>query len=226
MFSVGIFGGSGLQPRIGDWDLNLINDTAHRSLRHDQCFGYTEPIASWGFASFIEHVHPDDRAFVVSQFDRAQRELTDWNFECRVIWPDHSIHWIAAHGSIYGHSAKPTRMSGIVYDITERKNAERSLRDSQQQALVVARKAESERRRLDALLEAVPVGVIVADASGALVQVNAENRRIWGNHPMSTAIDQYTAWKGWWADGSDQHGQALEPHDWAMAHALAGKAFR
>jgi PAS domain S-box-containing protein len=30
--------------QVGDWDLDLIHDTSRRSLRHDQCFGYDEPI--------------------------------------------------------------------------------------------------------------------------------------------------------------------------------------
>lgn len=210
--------------RIGDWDLNLENDTAYRSLRHDQCFGYTEPIPEWGFGSFIQHVHPEDRDFVARQFEVSLRELTDWNFECRVVWPDRTVHWIAAHGSIYGQDAKPRRMSGIVYDITERKHAEQAVLDSRRHALAVARDAENERRRLDALLEAVPVGIIVADAEGALLKVNAENRKLWGEHPMSSSPDEYRQWKAWWADGSERQGMALRPEDWAMARALAGEA--
>src|SRR6476661_8090947 len=52
--------------RIGDWDLDLDTDTSHRSLRHDQCFGYREPIpeADWGISVFIQHLHPDDRVRV------------------------------------------------------------------------------------------------------------------------------------------------------------------
>jgi PAS domain S-box-containing protein len=115
---------------IGDWDLDLRNDTAFRSLRHDQCFGYTEPVAEWGFEIFIRHVYPDDREFVAQQFARALAESKDWHFECRVVWPDQSIHWIAAHGSVYQIDAVPARMSGIVFDITERKQAEEELRNA------------------------------------------------------------------------------------------------
>lgn len=209
---------------IGDWDLDLEHDTAYRSLRHDQCFGYSTLLPEWGFESFIQHVHPEDRAFVSRQFERSLQDLSAWDFECRVVWPDQTVHWIAAHGSIYEQNAKPKRMSGIVYDITERKRAEQCVRDSQRHALAVAQEAENERRRLDALLEAVPVGIIVADASGALVRVNAENRRIWGSHPMASSQAEYAEWRAWWADGSERHGRALQPADWAMARALAGEA--
>jgi diguanylate cyclase (GGDEF)-like protein/PAS domain S-box-containing protein len=122
--------------QIGDWDLNLIDDTSYRSLRHDQCFGYTEPLADWGFGKFIQHVHPDDREWVEQQFQAALEQLKDWHFECRIIWPDGSVHWIAAHGSIYHVDTRPTRMSGIVLDITESKlAAQRVLAAAQRDAL-------------------------------------------------------------------------------------------
>ncbi len=210
--------------KIGDWALDLVNDTAHRSLRHDRCFGYTEPLPEWGFHTFIEHVHPDDRAHVRAAFEHSLSHLVDWRFECRVIWLDRSVHWIAAHGSIYHADSKPTKMSGIVYDISERKWAEEALRESEQQAREAARSAEQERQRLDAVLEAAPVGIVVADAAGKIVQANAENRKLWGApHPLFERVDHERRWRGWWADGSPKTGQPLAPEDWAMARALCGE---
>ena len=114
---------------VGDWDLDLIHDTSRRSLRHDQCFGYNEPVAEWGFERFIEHVHPEDRARIERDFHTAVTELADWHIECRVVWPDGSVHWIATHGSIYRtEEGKAVRMLGIVANITERKQAEEGLR--------------------------------------------------------------------------------------------------
>ncbi|MDQ3545977.1 MAG: PAS domain S-box protein, partial [Verrucomicrobiota bacterium] len=121
--------------QVGDWDLDLIHDTSRRSLRHDQCLGYNEPIPEkdWGFEVFIQHVHPEDRARVERDFREAVSELKDWHFECRVVWPDESIHWIAVHGSIYrAEDGKPVRMLGIIANITERKQAEEALLESRQ----------------------------------------------------------------------------------------------
>jgi PAS domain S-box-containing protein len=127
--------------QVGDWDLDLTTDAARRSLRHDQCFGYTSPIADWGFEKFIQHVHPEDRAGVEEEFRAAASGEKDWHFECRVVWPDASVHWIAAHGSIYYVDNKPNRMLGIVFDITERKRVEEELRRAN------ARLIESDRRK-------------------------------------------------------------------------------
>lgn len=114
--------------KIGEWYLDLVNDDAHRSLRHDQCFGYNELLPEWGFETFIQHVHPEDREQVEKRFEEALAELKDWHFDCRVIWPDGSVHWIAAHGTIYHNDAKATKMSGIVLDVTEQRQVEEALR--------------------------------------------------------------------------------------------------
>jgi PAS domain S-box-containing protein len=84
--------------------------------------------------------------------------------------------------------------------------------------------AEAERRLLDALLEAVPVGIGMADIDGKLVRVNRANRQLWGDAlPLSGDIAGYAEWKGWWADGSSRHGQALAPHEWALSRVLRGE---
>ncbi len=119
--------------QVGDWDLDLIRNTSRRSLRYDQCFGYKEPIPedNWSVEEFIQHVHPADRPHVESEFRLAVDKLQDWASEFRVVWPDTSLHWLAARGSIYRTSeGKATRMLGVVVDITERKNAEEVLRET------------------------------------------------------------------------------------------------
>jgi PAS domain S-box-containing protein len=147
------------------------------------------------------------------QYKRAMAERIAVNFEQLYVFPDGRRYW----SEIRVTAPAEGGLAVFYRDITERKAAEQALRDSQGHA-------ERERQRLDALLEAVPVGIIVADAGGAVVHMNAENRRIWGRHPMSTDVDAYREWKGWWADGSAKHGQRLASGEWAMARALAGEA--
>ena len=108
--------------QIGDWSLDLASGVASRSLRHDRCFGYDELQPEWGVDAFFRHVHPDDRDEVARTFQLAVRGSKDWRMDCRVVWPDASVHWISAHGSI--QQGKPKRMLGIVTDITQRRLAE------------------------------------------------------------------------------------------------------
>lgn len=82
---------------------------------------------------------------------------------------------------------------------------------------------QTERARLNAILEAAPVGIGMADKSGKMVLLNFENRRIWGKHPAAETTSELAEWKGWWADGSKRHGQALSAHEWALMRALGGE---
>jgi PAS domain S-box-containing protein len=116
--------------QIGDWDLNLIDDTSQRSLRHDQCFGYTEPVAQWGMADFLRHMHPDDRARVTAAMEQAVAAHSGFHVECRVIWADGSLHWVAVHGSVYHVDKVATRVVGVILDITAHKLAEEELREA------------------------------------------------------------------------------------------------
>ncbi|HYO74317.1 MAG TPA: PAS domain S-box protein, partial [Archangium sp.] len=116
------------------------------------------------------------------------------------------------------------RQVAVVFkDITERKRTEQALRESEARAHQAAITAEAERRLLDAVLEAAPVGIIVADASGKLLRMNPANAHLWGPAPASGSVEEYREWKGWWADGSERHGRRLEAGEWAMARALRGE---
>jgi signal transduction histidine kinase len=54
--------------------------------------------------------------------------------ECRIQWPDQSIHWVAIRGRVYSNGeARPTRIAGVVTDITQRKQEEELLHQAQHQ---------------------------------------------------------------------------------------------
>jgi PAS domain S-box-containing protein len=113
------------------WDLDLTTDLAIRSLKHDQIFGYSSPVATWGVATFMAHVVPDDREMVKRAIERA-RTSGDLDMECRIIWPDRTTHWISGKGRAYQDSAgNPVRMMGTVADITTIKVAEQRLKESE-----------------------------------------------------------------------------------------------
>ncbi|MEO5881675.1 MAG: ATP-binding protein [Caldimonas sp.] len=115
---------------VGDWDLDLATFEARHSLRHDQCFGYSEPAPAWSADIFFAHVHPEDRERIRAGFTAAIVTPADWHFECRVVWPDDSIHWIEVHGAVYRDGNAPARMLGTIVDATGRKLVEETLRSA------------------------------------------------------------------------------------------------
>ncbi len=111
--------------RLGDWQLDLQTGLAARSLLHDEIFGYSEEQPEWNFEIFMKHVHPDDRARIAQAFKEGLDEQRKWDFECRILWPDQSIHWIWACGGHYkDETGKSTHVMGTVAEITERKRAD------------------------------------------------------------------------------------------------------
>jgi PAS domain S-box-containing protein len=69
---------------------------------------------------------------------------------------------------------------------------------------------------LAAVLDALPVGVIIADAKGQIVRDNAANRDIWGIAPRSASWEEYGEWEGYWPAS----GRRIAPDEWAMSRAL------
>ena len=119
--------------QMGAWELNLTNDTAIRSLKHDQIFGYPSLQHEWGSEIFLTHVVPEDRDLVKKRFEEAFA-TSHFNMECRIMWPDQSLHWIAAQGLVYrNHKGDPVRMMGVVTETTERKRTEEALRQAHDQ---------------------------------------------------------------------------------------------
>lgn len=115
--------------QIGDWEVFLTEyHITHHSLKHDQIYGYESPIADWSYEMFSHHVHPDDFEYVDLKFKRTLATHEDLDFECRIIWPDQSIHWIWVRGSAYHDlKGKPIRLMGIIKDISQRKQVEAAL---------------------------------------------------------------------------------------------------
>ena len=126
--------------RIGDWDLDLATGAMAHSTRHDQCFGYTQPQTDWSFDKFIAHVHPEDRVEVEQTLHAAIAAGGAWLVQCRVIWPDNTVHWISKHGSVQLQGNKAVRLLGIVTEITEQRQAEN--------ARLTAQRLETENRQI------------------------------------------------------------------------------
>ena len=110
--------------RIGDWELDLRTNVLQHSARHDRCFGHAQPVADWSVAHFVRQLHPDDLDTVNQRFREVRQSGAAWQLECRVYWPDGSVHWLDAHGVGVTENGRLTRILGLITDITERKLGE------------------------------------------------------------------------------------------------------
>jgi two-component system, sensor histidine kinase and response regulator len=120
--------------QMGTFDLDLATDTSVRSLRHDQIFGYSTPQQQWGRQNLPACVVPEDLTAVQRAFEEASTTGV-FRLECRIHWPDRSVHWISAEGRVdRDANGVPVRILGIVHDATDRKRVEAELRTAKDAA--------------------------------------------------------------------------------------------
>ena len=163
------------------WDLDLLTDTSVRSLRHDQIFGYSSPVPTWGAAIFMTHVVPEDRDDAKRAFDTAFA-TDNFDMECRIQWADTSIHWISAKGRAYRNATgDPVRMMGTLMDITERKHVEEELKAAN--------------ASLDAIIENIPLMLFIKDTSSRFLRFNRAGEELLGS-PRETFLGKgaYEFW--------------------------------
>jgi len=70
-------------------------------------------------------------------------------------------------------------------------------------------------RTLRAVIEAMPVGLWILDASGSIVDGNAAGQRIWAGARF-VGPEQFGEYKGWWVSS----GEPIAPEEWAAARAI------
>ncbi len=113
-------------------------------------------------------------------------------------------------------SGRPWGATVIGHDITERKQAE-----EERERLL--QEIDAERARLQAILNSLPVGVWVADASGKLTLANDTATKIYGDQALLVdRAEAYLAYPLWWP-GTEER---VPVQDYPLARALRGETVK
>ena len=110
---------------LGIWDWDIVKDELLWDERMYELYGVRREDFRVAYEAWLRGVHAEDRCACDAAIQRALRGEKEYDIEFRVRWPDGSQRVIKADGEITRDAAgKPIRMTGINYDITERKRAE------------------------------------------------------------------------------------------------------
>jgi PAS domain S-box-containing protein len=194
------------------WDAIVLLDAeaniCYSSPATVRLLGYT-PEEFVGHNAF-EWMHPDDIERTQAVFAQlvsvpGSRLVTDHRYFHR----DGSWRWLETSGTNLLHEPSLHAVVINFRDVTAQKATEH------EQARLL-RELETERARLEAVIEYLPVGVVIAEApSGRILMGNVRVEQML-RHPVfrSPDVERYGHWRGRHADG-----RPVKPHEWPLARA-------
>src|SRR3984893_13018198 len=120
---------------LGSWQRDLIDldDWARNPLRwSDEMFrllGYSVGEVEASRANFDRAIHPEDRDRIRELMSVAIRERRPYNTDYRIIWPDGTERNLYSQADVVydEKTKKPSKIIGVVQDITDQKRSEQEL---------------------------------------------------------------------------------------------------
>ncbi len=196
--------------RLGAFEWNIRTDTNTWTPELEAMYGLRPGGFAGTASAWQEFIHPDDRANATRLVEHSIQTGETTEGEWRVVWPDGSIHWLAARWQVFrDESGEPLRMIGVNMDITDRKQAEEEL--------------EKERKQLLAIIESLDEAVGVWNTDGSLALINDATAKLYGyemKEQMLRHLSDYADVQVRTMDGCE-----LPPEEWPPSRVLRGETF-
>ncbi len=164
-----------IAARMGTWRWHIPANRLEWSPEAARIFGvdYTQT----DFTKVVERFYPDDRARLVRSIQEAFTQKQMLQLEYRILDPQGKIIWVTNYGHItYTADGKPLAVTALIQDITERKQAEENLRESEEKyrrlAVDLEERVRQRTAQLQDLYDHAPAGYHSLDADGNIVQIN------------------------------------------------------
>ncbi|MEP6901767.1 MAG: PAS domain S-box protein [Actinomycetota bacterium] len=177
--------------RMGFWTRDLATETVWWSEELEEIFGLPKSSFAGTRKDFLDFVHEDDREEIRRKIQQAIDRHREYTVEFRFWHTDGSLRWMEGRGqAVYSENSEPVRLYGIGIDITERKQAEEELR-------------ESEERFAKAFNSSPLVLTITSLKTEKLIEVNETFVRTTG-YTREETIGRTTAELGLWTKFADR----------------------
>ncbi|HEY9663274.1 MAG TPA: PAS domain-containing protein [Allocoleopsis sp.] len=146
--------------KMGSWDWDFKSDRVFWNPRHEILLGYPPGTPERSYEEWSGRIHPDDLVQAEADIRAALTNYQqDYFSEYRILLPDGTPRWLRGFGRLFRNSSgEPVRMAGVIFDVTERYQAEVSLRDSEE--------------RFRATFEQAAVGIAHVELDGSWMRVN------------------------------------------------------
>ena len=126
---------------VGTWDWYVPTDTAYCDAQLSALCSVDPQAGAEGapLSEYFRAVHPDDLGRLEAAIERAMATGEKFSQDCRLVQRDGGVRWVIARGQcLYDPEGAPLRFPGAVVDVTECRQAEFALKESEarlQQAL-------------------------------------------------------------------------------------------
>jgi hypothetical protein len=113
--------------KMGEWDWDIVSDQVTRNEYAKKLFGLDAGSGDSNNRSFFAFVYPADAEMVRQQVQTALAGLNIYQAEFRILRADNGrVTWVSSYGRVVRHTHNfPSRMIGVIYDITARKTLEK-----------------------------------------------------------------------------------------------------
>jgi PAS domain S-box-containing protein len=188
--------------KAGAWHWDITHQQVHWTPEFEVLFDYEPGSTEQLYSEWLERVHPEDRARAKGRLQETiDLKLPEFRSEYRIIWRDGQIRWIDTIGELHHNEHGDLEwLSGLVYDITDRKRSEEALRRSE----------EFTRRILESNQDCIKV----LDKDGCLLYMNNGGQLLMEIDDSATIVNK--SWSELW------QGNEAAQIEQALATAQAG----
>lgn len=129
---------------VGLWVMDLDTRDFWATQKARKIFQFKQD-ALLSYDSFMEKIIADDRETVDQAVNDAISSGEALDIEYRILLPDASLRWINSRGKLYySDSGKPTRLMGVSFDSTNRKQMEHKLKKQFEEIKMLKQELEME----------------------------------------------------------------------------------
>ncbi|RTQ49295.1 PAS domain S-box protein [Hymenobacter gummosus] len=158
---------------VAQW--NFVTDEVFLDSRARPMFGLPAEGPPLTFPDVRQLLHPDDRARVEASLQRSVAEHLPVDMDQRVVWPDGSVRYVVSSGQVrYDADGQALSMSGVLRDVTDKKQAALRLQESE--------------ARLKTAIRAADMGIGIWNFDTQLFYVDERARRMFGLPPEGAEL--------------------------------------